>query len=557
MIKRHEKLVNLLFWRRQFRSWMNAAKILPILVLIALSQVNVATAQPESPDIVIIMADDMGFSDIGCYGGEIRTPNLDALATKGLRFTQFYNTARCCPTRASLLTGLYPHQAGVGHMMKDFGTPGYRGDLNEHSVTIAEVLREAGYSTYMSGKWHVTRFVDGPKHNWPIQRGFDEFFGTIHGAGSFFDPVSLTRNNTPLESPSGDFYYTDAISENAAGFINEHAKSKPDQPFFLYVPYTAPHWPLHALDEDIARYRGRYDKGWDALREERLERMTALRIVDSKWSLTDRDPEVPAWDSAGHKGWQARRMEIYAAQVDRMDQGIGQIVSALSENGRLDNTLIMFLADNGGCAEEIGTNWNGRHFPDRTRDGRPVEIGNRPDQMPGPEETYQSYGVPWANASNTPFRLYKHFVHEGGISTPLIAHWPSRIEAMGELRTQLGHLVDLMATCVDVSGATYPSTTRSGQAISAMEGKSLVPAFDGESISRDALFWEHEGNRAIRVANWKLVARGREGAWELYDLDSDRTETNNLANKLPGRVETMEELWNVWADRVHVYPRRP
>lgn len=532
-----------------------AAAISAILFLLILSFGAIAAAAPERPDIVIIMADDMGFSDIGCYGGEIRTPNLDRLAANGLRFTQFYNTARCCPTRASLLTGLYPHQAGIGHMMSDRGARGYRGDLSSYSVTIAEVLREAGYATYMSGKWHVTRFIDGPNHNWPLQRGFDRFFGTIHGAGSFYDPVTLTRDNTRLESPKGDFYYTDAISENAADFITEHASSQPDRPFFIYVPYTSPHWPLHALEEDVARYRGRYDKGWDALRTERLERMKALKIIDPKWQLSERDPMVPAWEDAENKAWQARRMEVYAAQIDRMDQGIGRIVAALKETGRLDNTLILFLADNGGCAEEISPNWSGPHFPDTTRDGRLVRLGNDPEYMPGPEDVYQSYGLPWANVSDTPFRMYKHWVHEGGISTPLIAHWPSSIAARGELRSQPGHLVDLMATCVDVARADYPLSTEYGEAIPAMEGKSLLPAFNGEPIQREALYWEHEGNRAVRTGDWKLVAKGSSGPWELYNLEADRTETQDLAKEQPKRVEEMAGLWEKWARRTHVLPR--
>lgn len=526
-----------------------------LLSMFALPVTGTATAAPDRPNIVIIMADDMGFSDIGCYGSEIRTPNLDALAKNGLRFTQFYNTARCCPTRASLLTGLYPHQTGVGHMMQDRGVRGYRGDLNTYSVTIAEVLREAGYATYMSGKWHVTRFIEGPKHNWPIQRGFDRFFGTIHGAGSYYDPITLTRDNTPLESPAGNFYYTDAISENAAQFITDHANSKPDQPFFLYVPYTAPHWPLHALEEDVARYKGRYDKGWDALRAERLERMIALGIIDPKWKLTERDPVVPPWEEAENKAWQARRMEVYAAQIDRMDQGIGHIVSALKTTGNLDNTLILFLADNGGCSEEIASVWTGPSFPKTTRDGRPVPHGNDPQQMPGPENTYQSYGIPWANASNTPFRRYKHWVHEGGISTPLIAHWPTTIKTTGELRTQQGHLVDLMATCVDVAQANYPVSTEYGQVIPPMEGKSLVPAFANDPIPRDAIYWEHEGNRAIRIGDWKLVAKGRSGPWELYDMQGDRTETQDLAKRHPGRVKQMAAQWERWAKRTNVLPR--
>ena len=306
------------------------------------------------PNIILIMADDMGYSDIGCYGGEIRTPNLDGLAAGGLRFTQFYNTARCCPTRASLMSGLYQHQAGVGHMMADKGYDSYRGDLSGRCVTIAEVLGGAGYGTYMSGKWHVTRHrgPEGPKYNWPLQRGFDRFFGTIHGAGSFYDPCSLTRDNTQIPPGSDNFYYTNAISDNAATFIREH---NGDNPFFMYVAYTAPHWPMHALPQDIAKYKGRYAGGWDALRAERHKRMMEMGIVDEKWKLTPRDEAVPPWAEAADKQWFERRMEVYAAMVDCLDQGVGRIVAELKKCGHFEDTLIFFLADNGGCAEEYGS----------------------------------------------------------------------------------------------------------------------------------------------------------------------------------------------------------
>jgi arylsulfatase len=531
----------------------------------------------DKPNIILIMVDDMGYSDIGCYGGEIDTPSLDRLAADGLRFTQFYNTARCCPTRASLMTGLYPHQAGVGHMMSDRGLEGYRGDLNNRCVTIAEVLKQAGYATYMSGKWHVTkhRGPDGPKYNWPRQRGFDRFFGTIHGAGSFYDPCSLTRDNTQIPPGSDDFYYTNAISDNAVKFVREHAARVPAKrgpnPFFMYVAYTAPHWPMHALPQDIAKYKGRYARGWDALRAQRHRRMIEMGIVQSKWKLTDRDSRVPPWEQAENKQWHQRRMEVYAAMVDCLDQGIGRIVSELRRADDFENTLIFFLADNGGCAEEYGS--RGPIKPERskeiplkpmdknalqrdmqpkvTRDGRPVRTGE--GVMPGPADTYIAYGRPWANASNTPFRLYKHWVHEGGIATPLIVHWPGRIKARGELCHQPGHLIDIMATCIDVAGTKYPSNYN-GHKVTPLEGKSLVPAFADKPIKREAIYWEHEGNRAIRVGKWKLVARGKKGPWELYDLDADRTETNNLAAMHPDRVKQMAAMWQRWAERANVVP---
>ncbi len=508
-----------------------------------------SAAAAARPNIVLILVDDMGFSDIGCYGGEIRTPNIDALAKKGVRFTQFYNTARCCPTRASLLSGLYPHQAGVGHMVdnpKPF--PGYTGDLSRNCVTIAEALKPAGYRTMMSGKWHVTP-VTTSKHNWPIQRGFDKYFGIIHGAASYFDPVTLTRDNAPAER-GPDYYFTDSITENAITYIEGAAAAK--EPFFLYTAYTAPHWPLHARPDDIERYRGRYKGGWDALREERRRRQNELGIIDRRWSTTARDSRVPAWADAPDREWQQRRMEVYAAMIDRMDQGVGRIMSALRRAGQEGNTLVLFLADNGGCAEEVGPNWKGQHIPQQTHDGRPVRVGNTPGVMPGSEDTYQSYGIPWANASNTPFRLYKHWVHEGGISTPLIAYWPGKTRA-GTISHEPGHLIDIMSTCVDVAGTKYPSE-RGARPVTPMEGTTLRPAFTGGKLNRrDAIYWEHEGNRAMRQGRWKIVSRFPD-RWELFDLEADRTEMNDLAARHPDRVERMVAQYEKWARRANVLP---
>ena len=508
-------------------------------------------AQRRRPNIVLIMADDMGFSDIGCYGGEIRTPNIDGLAKGGVRFTHFYNTARCCPTRASLLTGLYAHQTGVGHMVDNPRPfPGYTGILNRNCVTIGEALKPAGYRTMMSGKWHVTPVTDS-KDNWPRQRGFDRYYGIIHGAADYFNPVTLTNENETAGPVGKDYYFTDAISDHAAAGIRDAASRK--TPFFQYVAYTSPHWPLHALQPDIDRYRGRYKHGWDALRAERHARMIRMGIVDKHWTLTPRDPRVPSWTEATDKDWQQRRMEVYAAQVDRMDQGIGRILAALRETGQERNTLILFLADNGGCAEELGPKAGGLHVPKLTRDGRAVTPGNDPRLMPGGEATYQSYGIPWANASNTPFRLYKHWVHEGGISSPLVASWPSANLREGTLTHQPGHLIDLMATCLDVAGAKYPEQFE-GKPITPLEGRSLQPAFQGRSVDRTApLFWEHEGNRAINDGRWKLVSR-HEGSWELYDLQADRTEMNDLSAKHPDRAESLRIAWEKWAARAHVEP---
>lgn len=505
------------------------------------------------PNIILMMADDMGFSDLGCYGSEISTPHIDSLAQGGIRFTQFYNTARCCPTRASLLTGLYPHQTGVGHMMRDHEVPGYRGDLNRQCVTIAEVLGQAGYTTLMSGKWHVTPAANPSQHNWPLQRGFDRFFGTIHGAGSFYDPVTLTRGNEPIKPESEDFYYTNAIGDNAARFIDEYGGK--EDPFFLYVPFTSPHWPLHAFEQDVARYHGRYDMGWDELRNERRERMIGMGLIQEDWPLTLRDENVAAWRDEENKKWHARRMEVYAAQIEVMDRAVGRMMERVRRLGLGDNTLVFFLADNGGCAEELRSTSGGLHFPERTRDGRPVQRGNDPSVMPGPEETYQSYGIPWANVSNTPFRLYKHWVHEGGIATPLIAHWPAQIKKTNSLTHEAGHLIDIMATCVDVARAQYPETYKE-RTVTPMEGESLQPVFQGEKLYRkDALYWEHEGNRAVRQGKYKLVSRYRgdmDGKWELYDLESDRTEVRDLTDRYPDQVRELVGKYDRWADRCNV-----
>ncbi len=514
----------------------------------------------ERPNIILIMADDMGYSDIGCYGGGIDTPNIDRLAAGGLKYRQFYNTARCCPTRASLLTGLYPHQAGIGHMMEDAGYDGYRGELNDSCRTIAEVLKHAGYGAYMSGKWHVTkhlgRWTEDEKlmstDDWPCQRGFDRFYGTIIGCGSFYDPITLVRDNTPIAPEGDDYFYTDAIADNAIGFMDDHRKERPDDPFFCYVSFTAPHWPLHAPAGDIAKYAGRFDAGWDRLREERLARMIDMDVIDPSWDLTERDPRVPAWEDADDKDWEVRRMEVYAAMIDRMDRNIGRIVSHLERTGEAGNTLIIFLADNGGCAENLSENIDAMYVPDTTLDGRTVRRGNISGLMPGPDDTYQSYATPWANVSNTPFRLYKHWVHEGGISTPLILHWPAGIGAKGGWRDEPGHLVDIMATCADLAGADYATTPGGGPA-TPLEGMSLVPTFTGAPLEREAIYWEHEGNRAVRKGDWKLVSR-YPGGWELYDMKRDRTELNDLAADHPDIVNDLAALYSAWAARAGVQP---
>jgi arylsulfatase A-like enzyme len=548
--------------------------------LIAAALLGGTSLQAAAPNIIVILSDDMGFSDVGCYGGEIETPNLDRLARGGVRLNQFYNAGRCCPTRASLLTGLHPHQAGIGHMMEDRGEAGYRGDLNERCVTMAEVLKPAGYRTYAVGKWHVTKHAvpEGPKHNWPLHRGFDRFYGTITGAGSFYDPGTLTRDDAMI-SPFADaeyqperYYYTDALSEHAVRFIDEHVQGQKEagkvpQPFFMYLAFTAAHWPMHAPEETVAKYRGKYDAGYAAVRQARLQRMKAMGLIAKEAELSTTFGD---WAQVPDKAWEARCMEVYAAMIDRMDQGIGRVVRKLEESGQLENTLILFMQDNGGCQEGIGRQAKApasnevRYpviaqdairldvIPKQTRDGGAVRQGQ--GIMPGGPNDYIAYGEAWANVSNTPHRMYKHFVHEGGISTPLIAHWPAGIPAaqQGKIEAQSGQLTDIMATCADVAGASYPAEFK-GQKIQPMEGVSLLPALQGRDNGVRSLYWEHEGNRAHRVGPWKIVAKDGQ-PWELYNIDHDRAELHDLAAAEPGRVSAMVAEWERWAARASVLP---
>ncbi len=517
----------------------------------------------DKPNILLILNDDMGFSDIGCYGGEIETPHLDRLAYSGLRFSQFYNSPRCSPSRASLLTGLHPHQTGIGILTYPTGPEGYAGNLNRRCVTIAEALKPGGYRCYMSGKWHVASSLQEPTDAWPMQRGFDAFYGTIIGAGSFYYPNTLTRGNENVDHEAEKdktFFYTDAISDEAVRQIHAHQSDYPEAPFFQYVAYTAPHWPLHAHDQDIAKYQGRFDAGWDRLREARLARLVDMGIIDAEWKLTGRDPSQPPWSDAEHKEWLLRCMEVYAAQVDRMDQGIGRILKALEETGRYDDTLIIFLSDNGACAEDIPENVAVEQMVNElmlarshTREGEEVVFGNSPDVMPGAESTYQSYGIAWANMSNTPFRLYKHWTHEGGVSTPVIFHWPNGISERGGLRHTPCQLTDVMATVIDLARVEYPKV-HDGQAILPLEGCSLVPVLEHDALPERPLFWEHEGNAAVRLGRWKLV-KEYPGDWELYDMRIDRTETNDIAAEHPAVVEDLARRYDEWAERCGVIPR--
>ncbi|MEI7830735.1 MAG: arylsulfatase [Prolixibacteraceae bacterium] len=538
-----------------------------------------SVANLKRPNILVILTDDMGYSDIGCFGSEIRTPNIDKLAKNGVRFTHFYNTARCSPTRASLLTGLYPHQASMGHLANsNFDEDGYRDDLSKNAVTMAEVFKRAGYSTYMAGKWHICKDIspNGDKSNWPLQRGFQRFFGTLNGSGSYYDPGTLVSNNT-FVAPGKDFYYTNAISDTTVKFIKEHPKEKP---FFFYVAFTAAHWPLHAPEKEVEKYKGHYDKGWDFTREQRFNKLKKLGIISKECVLTERGVNIPAWKDEPMKEWQLRRMEVYAAMIDVMDQGIGRIVAELDKKGELDNTIIFYMHDNGGCAETVGTDkmevsltedqkilhpmsydsiFYGKK-PEYSRDGQFVRSGR--GVMAGGPASWTAYGEEWANVSNTPYRLYKHFTHEGGIASPLIITWPKGISAKGGLRTDNSHLIDIMATCLDITGIEYPKTFN-GNAIQPFEGSSLVPAFLNKPINRGSIFWEHEGNRAIRSGKWKLVSRTQkekkfsladEKAWELYDMNADPSETIDLAKKMPEKVNEMALLWEKEAQRTKAKP---
>ncbi|HWB93424.1 MAG TPA: arylsulfatase [Puia sp.] len=528
----------------------------------------------ERPDIVLIMADDMGFSDIGCYGGEIKTPNIDALAREGIRFTRMYNNAFCSPTRASLLTGLYPHQVGLAVLADPVtGPPGpYQRYLSDRCVTIAEVLKQAGYRTEMSGKWHLGE----SRPYWPVDRGFDHYFGLISGAANYFDitkdkspkvvrhmaldgepytppvgggastagtPATEGRGGAGGTTANSGFYMTDAITSHAVAMLRDRGAG--DAPLFLYVAYTAPHFPLQARPEDIARYAGAYDGGWDSLRCLRYDRQLKMGLWGAETKCSPRDAEVSAWDSLStdKKKEMAAKMAVYAAQVDRMDQGIGWILKQIKTSGREKNTIVIFLSDNGGCAEGGVWGFNKR------KNGLP----------PGGVDSYMSYGQSWANASNTPFRYFKKWLHEGGISTPLIVRWPARIAAgrRGGMVRQVGHVVDLLPTLCAVTGARYPAKFK-GRDIPAPEGQSLLAAItEGKVSPHRPIYWALNGHKAVLAGDYKLEAVGEDAPWELYDLSKDRAELDDLAAKYPGRVKEMADMWQRWADKVGVMKNPP
>ncbi len=548
---------------------------------------GVADGKTDKPNILVVLADDLGYSDLGCYGGEIRTPNLDALAAQGARFTQAYNSSRCCPSRASLLTGLYPHQAGIGRMAGGSGAlPGYKGRLSERCVTLAEVLGGAGYGTYACGKWHVGE-------PGPIARGFEEFYGYTHGyAVDSWDPkmmVRLPEGRPQRTYAPGRYYAADAIADHALDFL-ELARQK-DRAWLLYVAFQAAHFPIQAPAELTERYMATYARGWDALRAERLERMKKLGLAPAGLALPPRSPIDdaavakrlgsltadglnPAWDSLGaaRRADLARRMAVYAAMVERMDANVGRLVESLRQHGELDNTLILFMSDNGACAEwepfgfDLAPSNNSGNRPGHGIDGgtpgRPnvLHEGEELAAMGGPGSQF-SYGCAWANLCNTPLSLYKHYAHEGGIRTPLIAHWPARLALPGTLRPHVAHVMDVLATCVDVAGAAYPQTYN-GQEVLPLSGQSLLPALLGRPAAPRTLVFEHEHNAALRQGDWKLVGRGvvgRDGLrpharWELYDVAADPAEQRDLAGAKPDAVAQMSKLFLDEARRTFVLP---
>ena len=518
------------------------------LILTFLAGLPVQSDSAKHPNILYILADDLGFSDLGCFGGEISTPNLDSLAANGVRLTQFYNTGRCCPSRASLLTGQYPHLVGLGHMTtNDLGQPGYRGIVSDQAQTIAQTLSPAGYRCFMSGKWHLGT-AD------PTQHGFEEFYGTLVSAKRFFDPDHLVRfpkGRRAREYPEGQFYATDAVTDHALDFL-DLARETPDNPWFLYLAYNAPHFPLHAPKSEIANYEDRYHGGWDQLREERLKRMKQLGIVPDQTTLSKRSHwrnygetktgVNPEWSSLPEDRRRdlAQRMAIYAAMIDRLDQQIGRVIADLKHANELDNTLIVFTSDNGACFE-----WDPFGFDIVSSNQNILHTGKELDEM-GTPGTFHSVGSAWANASNTPWRLYKHFNHEGGIASPGIVHWPKGLNAKpGSINHSPAHIIDLLPTAVAVSGAAYR-----GQL--SLPGVNLIRHLNRSGPER-TLFFEHQGNRAVRRGNWKLVALDDE-PWELYDFTNDRIEMNDLSEKFPLNVKQLSAAWDWWAAENHVTP---
>jgi arylsulfatase len=554
------------------------SKTLPFAALaVSVSACNGAEKEKNGmsgkTNILVILADDMGYSDMGCYGSEIQTPNLDRLASNGVRFSRFYNAGRSCPTRASLLTGLYPHQAGIGRMTFDQHLPGYRGTMTHNGVTIAEVLKENGYHTGMTGKWHVAEtplrpdqrewlahqvYYEefAPKENYPTHRGFEDFYGTIYGVVDYFDPFSLVNGEEPVREVPGDYYSTIALSDSAVAYIKRYTADS-GKPFFLYLSYHSPHWPLHAPEEDIKKYEDVYTAGWEAIRNARYERMKKLGIFNTQADYLSNRQSTKEWDANPDREWDARAMAVHAAMIDRMDQGIGKVLKALEDAGELDNTLILFLSDN-GCSPEICQNYlpgeNDR--PDMLRDGTPVIYPKNKEAMPGPEITYASLGPLWANVANMPFRFWKAKMYEGGICTPMIAHWPAGTELdKGSVTDEPCHIIDIMATALDITQSAYPEKYN-GNDIIPFEGKSIVPILKtGKREGHRIIGFEHFNEKALMSNDgWKIVQPGKRAGWELYNLNTDRTEMHNVASENPEKLNQMVSQYEEWAKRTMVIP---
>lgn len=498
-----------------------------------------AQQNSEKPNIVLILADDMGFSDLGSFGSEIRTPHFDRLAQEGLRITQFYNSGRCCPSRAALLTGLYPHEAGVGDMVQDKGSPAYQGYLSKNSATIAQLLKTAGYNTIVSGKWHVGLVPSA----WAVNRGFDQSFTMQNNGSSYFNSeplyndgrtVTFQLNGRQIQRYDTSRYLTQAITDFAIASIDRIKNQS--NPFFLYLAYNAPHWPIQALPEDIARYKGKYMQGWDALREARYRKMISLGIIQKEWQLSPRYEKAPEWNALSNpekEQWDTR-MAIYAAMIDRMDQCIGQLLDKLTAIGRDRNTLVLFVSDNGGSGDTV-REWS--YVTQKTGE-------------PGSVHSIDSYDPPWGNTSNTPFKLFKKNTHEGGIASPFIAWFPGKIKG-NALSRQVSHITDIMPTLLEVAGVHYPATLGT-EKLTPLAGNSLTRLFQQpEAVHDKTIFWEHEGSRAVRQNDWKLVAEIGQ-PWELYNLQTDRSENHNLALRHPDKVKALEKEYLQWAAKVGV-----
>lgn len=518
--------------------------------------IQAKTVDPKKPNIMLIMLDDMGYSDLGCYGGEIHTPNIDQLAETGVRFTQMHNCARCCPTRGSLLTGQYPHLAGINGMGVN---------LSMNTATIAEVLRQNGYHTGMTGKWHLSttkalpdptehlrwlahRSDHGPfspLENYPCNRGFEEHWGVIWGVVNYFDPFSLVHNEEPIKEVPNDFYMTDFITEKTIDLLDSY--SKDNKPFFLYVAETAPHWPLHALPEDIAKYKDTYKSGWEKLRSDRYKRMIELGLIDSTTYKLPENSSGRKWADCEKKDYESACMAVHAAMIDHVDQGVGKIIQKLKDMGQYENTIIFVLSDNGASYERGYP--PGFDRPGFTRDSTIIEYNS---DHPGSQTTWNYIGNAWASAVNTPFRFWKKESYEGGSATPFIVHWPAGLKGKeNTIDRGLAHVIDIMPTCMELAKAKYPNTIN-GKKTLAPAGKSLLPLlYDQKASIHDTLYWEHEGGRAIRVGDWKMSSLPNK-PWELFNLSEDHTETRNLSSEYPEKVKQMNSGWTKWAAKMGI-----